>query len=163
MELYSLRGAIESALNNSSSLQATVRQYIAEQKDLGDGGESIATAIAEVISELRNEMERKLEGDEAKRVNNVFNDVSRICKEALGFAIKCKTRKPLFVYLACKVEPKVEVDPEPMLEDEIDAEVPFEPSTLEKLQALVDSDGLKEVASAMASILKANKSPSTEV
>lgn len=48
-----------------------------------------------------------------KRVNNVINDVSRICREEIGKSIKLKSRKGGYVYTAEDWEPKPKAIPVP--------------------------------------------------
>jgi hypothetical protein len=84
-------------------------------------GDDAGGHIAEEISAFRNDaaelLERVDDADRSavqKRVNNVINDVARICREEIGQTVKMVSRKDGYVYRA------IEWDPPPKEEAEAD-------------------------------------------
>lgn len=93
-----------SSLKSGCKVQSVVRDFIKENHALPSRGTAdlIADQVAEFKSEsetyISNEVETERQQDVRKQVNNIINDISRICREALGYSIKCKSRKGGYVY-----------------------------------------------------------------
>ena len=79
------------AVHSSGKVQSIVRDFLNDCTDK----EYALEIIAESVGTFRKDMEVWIDNDtdKRKRVNNVINDVSRICREAVGYSIQCKTRK----------------------------------------------------------------------
>ena len=61
--------------------------------------------LVEVVSNFRNDIERwAVTAERKKKVNNIVNDISRICRGTYGKSIVCKKKKPAYRYEA--VEPR---------------------------------------------------------
>lgn len=95
--------AMTNAYASGHSLQSTVRDYITLYLDTGWRSETVAESIANTISDYRGSVDSKIEAmmpmekDDLRRAikkrDNIINDVSRICREILGYSIVCKSRK----------------------------------------------------------------------
>ena len=92
----SLAQAAAEALTGKVSLQSEIRKIVDTHNDLG-----AASEIADQMSEFRSASQTWIDqGGNAeevqsrqKQVNNVINDVSRICRQLIGKSIVCKSRK----------------------------------------------------------------------
>lgn len=96
---YDLRVAAEVALKGNGSLQSVVRDILNENHNSDSGLRVICVGVAD----FRNEQEPCIRGAidpaaERKKVNNIINDISRICREITGKSIVATKRKPSFVY-----------------------------------------------------------------
>ena len=81
---------------------------------LFDTANGIATIISSFKSQREAEYPRKHFPDEAKVTNNVINDVSRICREMIGYSIvNTKRSKGEFIYEPVIPVPKVRATPAP--------------------------------------------------
>lgn len=107
-----LSDAAMDAVKSAGSVQAEVRDLIANNP-------SHRSVIAEEIGVFKTKAEATyIDGDAVKRkqVNNVINDVSRICREEGGYSIRLKSRKGGFVYHAvdnASVAPRKVSKPKP--------------------------------------------------
>ena len=91
--------AIEAVLGNDK-FQTYVRDYI--KSELSDKTQmTVAEELAAEVAEFRRAIDAWVQDaatkaefvDRRKKVNNIINDTSRICRELLGFSIKCTSRK----------------------------------------------------------------------
>jgi hypothetical protein len=112
------------AVRTGTKFQGDIRGYIADELEHGQTDGKIATDIADVVTLLRSDLNEWLAEPEKgtdeyklrqKQFNNVINDVSRLCKKALGHSIKCTQRSPVHFYEAAPVVPPtlVAAEPEP--------------------------------------------------
>lgn len=110
----SIHDAMINSLRYGTRVQKEVRNFI--ECEEGRLKEDIANAIAKVCSDFKNESERDeipltATAEEKKvyrkRINNIINDVSRICREMIGFAIvNAKRTKGVYEYKAVPYIPK---------------------------------------------------------
>lgn len=92
----SLAQAAAESLTGKVSLQSEIRKIVDTHNDLGAGNE-----IADQMSEFRAVSQTWIDQGSTpeevqsrqKQVNNVINDVSRICRQLIGKSIVCKSRK----------------------------------------------------------------------
>jgi hypothetical protein len=110
------------AVRTGTKFQGDIRWYIADELEHGQTDDKIATDIADVVTLLRSDLNEWLAEPEKgtdeyklrqKQFNNVINDVSRLCKKALGHSIKCTQRSPVHFYEAAPV-PFTPVGAEPV-------------------------------------------------
>jgi hypothetical protein len=95
-------------------LQSMVREFIAERSTCSFPWHQIeiVDSVAEAVTEYRGHIqewileEEKERQSRQKKVNNVINDISRICRELLNHSIICKSKKGGNVYEAVEVEEK---------------------------------------------------------
>ena len=94
-----IASAAMDAMRGGSNLQLTVRHFITDHSDV-EGVLWTGDQIARQVTEFRKEAERFLKScddsdqdTERKRMNNIINDVSRICRKELGQSIVCTSRK----------------------------------------------------------------------
>ena len=98
MMISDLKDAMVSEYNNNESLQQTVRDYAAECYENGETDQLVASGIAVAVGMYRKAMQGSIDASDdpkgvRKRVNNVANDVSRLCRELTGKTIVCTSRK----------------------------------------------------------------------
>ena len=88
------------AYTKGASLQGTVKRYIKENE--AKFPNEIAAEIATVVTEYRVQVDAMIHEDgligaefkaAVKKRDNIINDVSRICRETLGYSIVCTSRK----------------------------------------------------------------------
>jgi hypothetical protein len=104
------------ALRCGVSIQQSVRKVLSIMHE-----DNAADHIAEEMGLFRQAADTIIDAAPAgseqvavrKRVNNVINDVSRICREEIGKSIKLKARKGGYVYKAEDWEPKPKATPSP--------------------------------------------------
>lgn len=153
--------------NGAVSFQAGIREFLNDDERtplqaledvaivLGTYRDSRETAIQDTVDQ-----EAKLQL--RKAVNNVVGDTVRICREWCNkeYTIKCKQKKPKYVYAVEKVEPKPEAEPE-VSETLEPMEIPFAEEVskgcAEKVAELVKEYSIEEVGGALAEIIKAAK------
>ena len=95
--------AATDSLVAGTSVQVTVRTVL-EQEGADAGGDNVAIAMG-IFKEqseshamgIPNSVEQM---QYRKKINNVINDVSRICRECIGKSIVLKSRKDGYVYMA---------------------------------------------------------------
>jgi len=113
--------AIEAVMGNDkfqSYIRETIISAHSTSADKLHGKTYIATDLAEKVTEFRRAIEPWVQdpefkhevADRRKKVNNIINDTSRICRELLGFTVKCTSRKN-HLYSAEKVEVKAKPTP----------------------------------------------------
>lgn len=113
--LKRVREAMDLSVECSSGFQSIVRDYIERRQATCLTGE-IARDIADLVSEFKShhkEHAKTLWPDQKdpgfssynKAVNNIINDISRICREELGFSIVCTSRKSS-IYQAMTPKPR---------------------------------------------------------
>lgn len=86
---------MEEALNTGATVQSGIRLFIRQHRDEDVQPVSIATAIAEVVGDFKTNSERHIifaapleeQVTLRKKANNIINDVSRICRDTLGYCI----------------------------------------------------------------------------
>lgn len=148
--INNLYNSMTEAFTNGRTVQTAVREFINDNRH---NTPETAELIAETISQWRQTNNNIIESDDHRKViNNIINDVSRICKKEISYKIVCKSRKE-HVYVAEPVEAK-----EPVIETETaPTEIPFEVELpLEVILAqLMDKHGDEAVGSAVAALLKA--------
>lgn len=152
--INNLYNSMTEAFTNGRTVQTAVREFLSEHGP--HDPQEAAELVAETISAWRQTNNNIIEGDDHRKViNNIINDVSRICKKEISYKIICKSRKE-HVYVAEKVEAKEPVIEEPTSEP-TPTEIPFEPELpLEVVLAqLMDKHGDEAVGSAVAALLKA--------
>ena len=154
-----------------TSFQGEIREYLSGF--LGtkrEALEGVAIALGEyrthregaIKAAASNEQQTKLR----KIVNNVVGDTVRNCRDwADGeYTIKCKVKKPAYIYTVKTIEPKPEAEPEPASDEPV--EVPFTDDVsedcAEQVKALVEKFSIEEVGGALAEIIKASKEDGTE-
>lgn len=95
-----IRDSMFEAIEKGEGLQKSVKSYIDEATlRAGKSKKDIADDIADTVSSFKTQAETR--GKERKKINNVINDVSRICREELGYSIINKARKGgLYEYIA---------------------------------------------------------------
>ena len=106
--------AMLNSLRYGSSVQKEVREFI-EGED-GRLKEGIASAVARVCANFKRDSELEIsilsiedKKDYRKRTNNIINDVSRICREMLGFSIvNTKRSKRVYEYAAVRYDKEAE-------------------------------------------------------
>lgn len=87
------------AVRSKGSVQAVIRGEINDRKASGEDLSHIATAIAYNVTQFKHTAEAIIVANAddpaaaRKQVNNVINDVSRICREETGFSIVNSVRK----------------------------------------------------------------------
>jgi len=82
-----------------TKFQSKIRQFIAASSE--ETYENIATDIAAIVTSYREKVDIILAEDTdpsdlksaIKKRDNIINDVSRLCKELLGYSIVCVSRK----------------------------------------------------------------------
>lgn len=151
------------------SFQKTVRGYLNECREGGMSDWDALTAVAGVMGVYRDGAEERVKNaDEAdkdcvrKAVNNVIGDVSRICRKFSDdqLTIKCKKKKPEYIYEVEAVKAKSEDSDKVEAEPEEDMEIPFtDPSEAcaQEVAKLVEKYSLEEVGGALAEMIKAQK------
>jgi len=95
-------------LASSTSIQESVRRTLEEAITVASGLEIVCGAVAEFkdyTEEHMTPIESEQQG-QRKRVNNLINDVSRICREMTGKSIRCTSRKGGYVYEALELAPR---------------------------------------------------------
>ena len=96
---YSDLGEIAiSALRTGNSLQSEVRNAI-KDGSLSTAQKIIITAVEELKSWSEAEIEEKGDVSLRKQTNNLINDISRICRESIGYSLRCKAKKPQHKYV----------------------------------------------------------------
>jgi hypothetical protein len=108
----SITDLVEMAVDASKTggkLQSSVRKFIEDRLEIENYGE-VAARVGDVITIYRNEIEDWVMQNETKIrrkvVNNIINDVSRICRDELRHSIVCTKRKGGYVYEAKEIAPK---------------------------------------------------------
>lgn len=96
-----LSNAAMAALEGKNTLQSNLRNII-------DGCDPVTAldVIARECSEFRNEAENWINtasspeevAQRRKQVNNIINDISRMCRDSLGKSIVCVSRKGGYKY-----------------------------------------------------------------
>ena len=113
MITYTFRGELSTACQNSlterGKVQGMVRDILAHRSDSLD---IIATEMGLFRDVAQTKLDDIKHDKEAyskalKEVNNVINDVSRICREEVGKSIVLKSRKGGYVYHAVDPNPRV--------------------------------------------------------
>ena len=93
--------AIEAVMGNDK-FQSYVREtIIAAHTDSSSSRVNTAIELADKVTEFRRAIEPWVQdpkfkhevADRRKKVNNIINDTARICRELLGYTIKCTSRK----------------------------------------------------------------------
>ena len=93
-----IRTAMEERLSGGTTLQGAVRQYIREKLTEGKENEWVAATVSAICAEFKNDKMTiiatsvVLGPDDIKAIDNVINDVSRICREMLGYSVVCTKR-----------------------------------------------------------------------
>ena len=110
--LVEFEDALHYAAANGGTAQKAVRSIISEDRTNGVQLFDTANGIAIIISSFKTQREveypRKHFPDEAKVTNNIINDVSRICREMIGYSIvNTKRSKGEFIYEPVIPVPKV--------------------------------------------------------
>lgn len=105
--------AMLNSLRYGSSVQKEVREFFE-----GEDGklEDIASAVARVCADFKRDSELEIsilsiedKKDYRKRTNNIINDVSRICREMLGYSIvNTKRSKGVYEYAAVLYDKEAE-------------------------------------------------------
>ena len=116
--LVEFEDALHNAAANGGTAQKAVRSIISEDRTNGVQLFDTANGIAIIISSFKTQREveypRKHFPDEAKVTNNIINDVSRICREMIGYSIvNTKRSKGEFMYEPVIPVPKVRATPAP--------------------------------------------------
>ena len=107
LTIDSLVATAMDALITGNNLQSVVREMIMSDTKSLD-------TVAEAVGVFRYEAEAFINEDpdsvlaRRKRVNNIVNDVSRICREITGKSIVIKSRKDGFVYTVREPKPRKE-------------------------------------------------------
>ena len=119
MAIYDLVDTALEATTSGATFQSRLRIEIGTSKAAGVEHDKIAEACAELTTAYRNRAQRdilsRIEDAEElvitrKKVNNICNDVSRICRELLGYSIICTVRaKGVFLY-SSKEAPKTVIE-----------------------------------------------------
>lgn len=78
------------------NFQKYVRKMISDSRDW----EETSKDIAGLVSQWRNAPRCTDDHVPEKVINNIINDVSRICRTTMGYSIVCKKKKPEYVYVA---------------------------------------------------------------
>ena len=93
-----LTNSMVNSFNTGATLQSTVRDFIQTTVRDGYSGKDAADRVAASVTDFRESIEPSIlastdqKGMRKKR-DNVINDVSRICRELLGYSIVCTSRK----------------------------------------------------------------------
>lgn len=93
-----LTNSMVNSFNTGTTLQSTVRDFIQTTVHEGYSGKDAADSVASSVTDFRESIEPTIlastdqKGMRKKR-DNVINDVSRICRELLGYSIVCTSRK----------------------------------------------------------------------
>lgn len=98
------------AMKDKGTLQAIVRELLGSKKVYPTEAHTL-NIICEGVAQFK---EASILSDEyfnnrkatEKIVNNIINDVSRICREITGYSIKLKSRKGGYKYEPVKYEPR---------------------------------------------------------
>lgn len=92
------------ALESGSKIQTSVRGFL-EDSRLEPYDKSLI--VAQAMSEFRTRAEDWINSqpdeflkENRKKANNIVNDVSRICRNSVGYSIKCSKRAPDYEYTA---------------------------------------------------------------
>jgi hypothetical protein len=90
------------ALESGSKIQTSVRGFL-EDSPLEPYSKS--QIVAQAMSEFRTRAEDWINSqpdeflkENRKKANNIVNDVSRICRNSVGYSIKCSKRAPDYEY-----------------------------------------------------------------
>lgn len=111
MSLYA--HAVE-ALESTGTVQGFVRETLAEIHEGSARRDEIKAEITEEMSKFKQwsedtylptQVDRKDVPAGRKRVNNVINDVSRICRAEAGFSVQLTSRKGGYKYHAVDAPP----------------------------------------------------------
>ena len=120
-KLMSISISAVKAMEGKSTLQSEIRTCISDAIGRGTPSDALFT-ICEEMGAFRNTIENSMiscEADEdvrkslRKQANNIINDVSRICRESLGYSIVCKAKKPSYAYKSKSYIPKTPKSPLP--------------------------------------------------
>ena len=156
---------------NGVTFQKTLRQYMSECEGLGWGGEDIASAVAAAMGVYRTQAEERVQAaqeDERdsvrKSVNNVIGDVARNVREFTGeYTIKCKQKKPEYIYQAEPIQVKSESS-EIVEDEDVEVEVSSPEAISEgcdaEVRKLVNKYSIEEVGGVLAEMIKEMKSES---
>ena len=95
-------------LKSATSIQESVRNTLHFASTQPEGLSEVCAAVAEfkTFTEERINPDSEEAQGERKRVNNLINDVSRICRELTGKSIRCTSRKDGYVYEALEPAPR---------------------------------------------------------
>jgi len=105
---YQLAIDMVDGLASSTSIQEGVRNTLEVAGTVSQGLDTVCAAVAEFKGYTEENMpEDAMEAQgHRKRVNNLINDVSRICREMTGKSIRCTSRKGGYVYEALEPAPR---------------------------------------------------------
>ena len=105
--------AVESCMSGAS-FQAGIRELMQEPT-------TDEWTLTEVVTQFRNDIDGwACTQERKKRVNNICNDVSRICRETYGKSIVCKKKKPIYVYEALEPKPRAEKSTETVVPGQLE-------------------------------------------
>jgi hypothetical protein len=98
------------SLKTGNRMQTSIREMLRDTTVLKiTRADMTARACEEFRLQAENwvlEHDKSEHADLRKKANNIVNDISRICRKEVGHTIKCKKRKPVYVYEAEVVTPK---------------------------------------------------------
>jgi hypothetical protein len=138
------------AVKGGAKLQSTLRTYIEECHEIDWKHEITANAVASMCTTFHSKVSKWANAGEyeegaidsvkarRKAVNNIINDISRICRAELGHTIRCTSRKGGHVYTASKVAPTP-------LRTTTDKDLTIEPKG-PAMSGLIEGVAMKELA-----------------
>ena len=96
------------ALQAGHGFQTEIRSFIKDKSEMGCTDSHVADDVAHEMSTFRDAAQHFIDNAvdaedlvaRRKATNNICNDVSRICRNELGYTIKCIQKKPDYVYSA---------------------------------------------------------------
>ena len=105
---YQLAIDMMDGLTSATSIQKSVRDTLESALSVNTGLREVCGAVAEFKTYTEEHMPTDAidAQGQRKRVNNLINDVSRICREVTGKSIRCTSRKGGYVYEALEPAPR---------------------------------------------------------
>ena len=102
------------ALESKGKLQETVRE-ICDRHAPTDSGQIIANEVSKFRADAADWIDKGDVQARRKQVNNVINDISRICRELIGKSIVCVSRKGGHRYEAQEPKARAPATPTPTI------------------------------------------------
>ena len=109
--MTTLLRAAKNAAAHGGKVQTAVRDYLADPEMTMDGRLSAICSEVEAFKTWAEDHHIDNDPEKRKAVNNIINDISRICRKQEGVSIVCTQRKGGYVYEAKTVTPKTSISP----------------------------------------------------